>query len=175
MISHLKACAVHGLIAALLALMIVQTFPGAPEWLVGWPRAAAQLTGWHQGTWNLFAPEPDNENHRLRAVIEYHDGEIRHWQSPDWRAQSIGERFVGHRRSEYYDKLRQPFYEPAMPGFVRWLALMERPDAVAAARPKRVEVHADYYEIPDPRWHGWQTPAAPLFDQSTLLYAEEFP
>src|SRR5687767_15400819 len=96
----------NGVIALALALMLVQAWPGVPQWLSWRPQIAADALGLWQGQWAMFTPEPDDENHRLRAVIEYRDGHRVEWYSPNWSTQSSWRRFTGHRESEYYDAVR---------------------------------------------------------------------
>lgn len=166
----------NALIALALGLMLVQTWPGVPYWLSWRPRIVADATGLWQAPWGMFTPEPDDENHRLRATIEYHDGRRVEWQSPTWADESHWQRFTGHRRAEYIDNIRTPYYAPALPGMAAWLARTHRTNFEEAGRPRRVEIHAEYYNIPDPRLNGWKVRSlSPAYEHQTQLYAEDYP
>jgi hypothetical protein len=166
----------NGLIALLLLLMVLQAWPGVPDWLSYHPQRLADLTGLSQSKWGMFTPEPDNENHRLYAVIEYHDGRRVEWHSPDWPQQSNWSRFWSHRECEYYEQMRTPFFSPALPGFAAWLIKTHRQDPSDVGRAKHIEIHAQYYDLRDPRLGGWRIPAGPpVYDQSTELFSEDYP
>jgi hypothetical protein len=176
MLSTLKTRCVNGLIAYWLALLFVQTCPGVPDWLSRRPQILANATGTWQGPWDMFAPNPDSKNHRVRAVIEYHDGNMLHWQSPDWPEQSIGERFVSHRRSGYINALQYIWNREALVGLADWLARTQRHDFTS--RPKSVQIYLDYYVFPDPRLHGWnwQPPeGAVRYEHKALVFQGSFP
>jgi hypothetical protein len=173
---RVRLWATNVVIGLLLALMFVQTFPGVPQWLSWRPRILADLTGTWQNSWGVFTPQPDNENHRLWAVIEYHDGHHAEWHSPEWSEQTHWQRFVGHRRSEYLDSIRDPFNTPALTGFAQWLAKTLREDATGPRRMKHVEIFAKYYNVDDPRIKGWQRrPATPVYANETMIFTEDYP
>lgn len=172
---RLQRWGTNALIASLLALMLLQTMPGVPEWL-GWrPRAIADATGLWQFNWSMFTPDPDNENQRLRATITYHDGQTIEWQSPMWHEQSAWQRFVGHRHSEFFDQLYSPFNGPALPGFARWLAQSQRLNLSEDGRPQHIEIYLETTTIPDPRFGGWQAHRPATYEDVTLLHEEDFP
>ena len=174
--TRLKTWLANGCIAVLLGLLLVQVWPATPEWLSWRPRIVADALGLWQGTWGMFTPNPDSDNHRLRAVIEYYDDVWIEWTSPVFREQSQWERFVGYRRSEYIDEVRTTFNEPGWPGFARWLAKTERPDAAGPSRVKYIGIYVDSYDIPDPRIKGWKRRAdLSTYDRQSLMYSEDFP
>src|SRR5689334_18331305 len=54
------------------------------DWLLSYLLPAAHRTGVSTAPWKMFAPDPDHTNHRLRAKIEYRDGTVVYWRTPDW-------------------------------------------------------------------------------------------
>jgi len=172
---RLRRWGMNALVALVLALMLLETTPGVPQWLSWRPHMLAEGLGLWQFTWSMFTPEPDNENHRLHATIEYYDGHTAQWRSPEYRAESWWQRFVGHRRSEYIDEIHSPWYGPAHPGFARWLTDLHRQDASEAGRPKHIEIYVETTDIPDPRIRGWKPHRPAKFEHETLLFMEDYP
>jgi hypothetical protein len=178
MLSTLKTWFTNSLIALSLVLLLVQTCPGVPYWLSWRPQVLADATGTWQVKWNMFSPDPDRQNHRIRALIEYHDGEVVHWQSPEWPDQSNWERFVGHRRSGYINAVQLPQFKEALPGLAHWLARTHRHNDTQLGRPKLVQIFVDYYDIPDPRLRGWNwrpIEGYARYEHKTLIHQESFP
>jgi hypothetical protein len=168
MLQLLKMCAANAVIVLMLALMVLQAWPGVPYWLSYWPSYAGDLLCLGQGQWTMFAPEPDSENFRLTATIEYADGHVAHWQSPYLPDHTALERFAGHRRSEYHDAIRSS--DAGLPGFAAWLARTERKDG-GTLETKRVEIFLEQHQMPDPRLHGWKMPdGPPIYDRRLELY-----
>src|SRR5438132_1576493 len=99
-LARLRLYALNAFIALILAIVAVDTLPQTPAAV----RAAITPTlvrlGIRQSMWNLFAPEPDKVNTRLRAEIIYRDGERREWHGPDWSRASAWEKWVRHRDVE---------------------------------------------------------------------------
>jgi hypothetical protein len=166
----LKTCCANTIIVVVLALMLLQAWPGVPIWLSWGPTYVADLLGLSQGTWSMFTPDPDNENHRLGAIIEYEDGLIVEWESPYWPDQNSFERFAGHRRSEYIDAMRNSMNSGALDGLAAWLARTQRQDGGTLAT-KRVEIFVKHQDIPDPRLRGWKLrEGPPTYSRRTELY-----
>lgn len=91
-------------IVALLAIVLCDALPFPDEWRAVSVLLANRL-GIGQGRWTMFSP-PDAENDRIRAELTLRDGRtLDIWLSPDLTRQSLWQRFVGHRRSEYLDNL----------------------------------------------------------------------
>ena len=80
------------------------------------------VTGLWQGSWRLFAPNPDKIDTRMTAEISYADGSTRSWQSPDWRDMSSCRKFVNFRAMEYYDTVRRNENSAAWQSLADYLA-----------------------------------------------------
>src|SRR5882672_8245636 len=94
---RLRLYAVNTLIAAILLVVVIDTLPQMPSAVRLALMPLIVRLGINQGTWGLFAPEPDRINTRLRAEITYRDGERREWHGPDWRQITRWDKWVGHR------------------------------------------------------------------------------
>jgi hypothetical protein len=99
---RLKRWLANGVIVVIVVMVLCDAMPFAPD---RWQAAVVPIVnrlGIGQGRWTMFAP-PDGANHRLRAELTLRDGRVLHWHAPDLTQQSVWQRFVGHRRSEYVD------------------------------------------------------------------------
>jgi hypothetical protein len=99
---RIKRWLANGVIVAIVAMVVCDAIPLAPD---TWQAAVVPIVnrlGIGQGRWTMFSP-PDGNNHRLRAELTLRDGSVLHWHAPDLTQQSVWQRFVGHRRSEYVD------------------------------------------------------------------------
>src|SRR5688500_12947717 len=97
---RLKLIAINAFIAAIVAFMLIDSLPQSPQALQLAVQPIVQRIGVHQGPWSMFAPDPDRLNLRMRAEITYRDGQTAEWHSPEWRSQSLGERWTRHRHQE---------------------------------------------------------------------------
>jgi hypothetical protein len=173
-LERLRRLATHAAIVVLLGFMLLQAFPGVPYWLNWRVYELADLAGLTQGTWSMFAPNPDRANHRVRVLIDYADGTKAQWLSPDWQKMGLGKRFVGARHLELIDAIDVSDYSPALDDLADWLARTEA--ASPGAAPRRVEIWLDQAEILDPRINGWQPRSAHLpLDKHTLIFEEDYP
>src|SRR5690554_4728667 len=100
-----RRIALNALIAAFVFILALDTLPQAPPALQQSIQPLLLRLGINQGPWNLFAPEPDKTNTRLRAEIVYRDGESRTWNSIDWTRASAWQKWVGHRHFEWQDHI----------------------------------------------------------------------
>src|SRR6266576_3706970 len=104
-LSRLRLYAVNTFIAAIILVVVIDTLPQSP------PAVRTAISPWlvrlgiRQSVWNLFAPEPDHVNTRLRAEITYRDGERREWRGPEWSKITAWQKWVGHRHVEWYDHI----------------------------------------------------------------------
>jgi hypothetical protein len=168
MFQRFKMWGANAVIVLMLGLMCLQAWPGVPQWLSYWPSYVGDLLCLGQHSWSMFAPDPDSENFRLIADIEYADGHVVHWQSPYLPDQSLLQRFAGHRRSEFADAIRSS--DAGLPGFAAWLARTERKDG-GTLETKRVQIFLEQQRMPDPRLHGWKMPEGPpTYDRRLELY-----
>jgi hypothetical protein len=174
-LARLPRFAVNAFIAVALAVMAIDMLPQSPDalhmalnpWLV--------RIGLNQGMWNLFAPDPDRVNTRLRAEITYRDGEKREWRGPDWAKFSGWEKWVGHRRFEWYDHIVLQNNAGALESWCRYLARTERPDLPDADRGAEVRVIYQQAEIPSAELRPWPSIREPTkFDDGWVLTIEKF-
>jgi len=174
MLPRLRLIGINLLIAAVLALVVIEAIPQSPPAVRAAVQPLTQRVGLAQ-SWNLFAP-PDRMNTRLRAEITYPDGRTAQWRSPDWPKFSPAQRFVMHRRSEWLDQLSTAGNSPAFTSWARFLARSERPDLPDADRGAEVKIIIDESPIASAEirpWTSWRTP--PKFGQATTLAIEKLP
>jgi hypothetical protein len=107
-------------IALFLALVIFDTMPFTPQPLRLRIDLILDVTGWWQGTWSMFTPDPDNQNHRLKIVFAYSDLNTSEWASPEWGDQGVGERFRGSRWTEYFDNIISSQNSAARPAMLNY-------------------------------------------------------
>ncbi len=157
---------VDGFITILLLVFALDMLPCTPDPVRQLMRPLLNTTGLWQGTWGLFAPIPDSRNHRLRADMSYADGTHRVWNSPDWRSQTVWQRFVRHRESEFLEKIPEAENSAAWTGFAQSLVRRESPDRL----PERVELSIRWGDIPPPGdiWPPTTDPAP--FDQERMFF-----
>lgn len=111
----------------LLAWLLVLFVDAAP--LVGdWHKqlrddldAYLDVTGLWQGSWTLFAPDPDKINVAVSAEIIFPDDERLIWQSPKWRELSAWQRFLKFREAEFVDNIRLNQNKGAWPTLADYL------------------------------------------------------
>jgi hypothetical protein len=174
--ARLKLYALNASIAVLLALMLIDTLPQSPIALRLAIQPVLQRLAIHQGPWNMFTPDPDSINLKLRAEVTYRDGEKAEWQSPEWRSQPLTQRWVEHRRQEFCDMIVTQEAAPAWESWAKYLARSLRPDFPEADR--GAEVRITYQEAPVPPaekrpWITWREP--PPFGEAWTLTIEKLP
>src|SRR5882724_4955958 len=173
----LKRCrlyAVNAFIAAILVAVWIDTLPQSPNAVRMAITPLLVRLGIRQGVWNLFAPEPDRVNTRLRAEITYRDGERREWHGPDWSQVSAWEKWIGHRQVEWYDHVALQSGKHAWEPWCRYLARTQRPELADAEN--GAEVRVIYQEAVNPPaderpWPSIRQPAK--FDEGWVLTIEK--
>lgn len=151
---------VNGFVVGLLTLFVLDTMPCTPQPVRQLIQPLLNFSGLWQGQWTLFAPVPDSQNHRLRAEIKFADGTQRIWESPAWTTQSPWRRFVGHRNSEFLEKVWEDSNSPAWTAFAQDLVRRECSLMVAPPEPERVILCVIWSDIPDPTGERWTLPEA---------------
>lgn len=179
--SPTKLAISRGTLADVLIVIVVVVFaldmmPCTPAVIRRGLSPLLNVTGLWQGTWNLFAPVPDFRNHRIRADFYFADGSHRVWTSPDPRSQSAWKRFVGHRESEFLEKVWEDDNSAARPGFAQLLVKEQRRLHPDDGPLSRVELSVIWGDIPPPS-EAWQpVEKAISLDQErvffTLIYPE---
>jgi hypothetical protein len=132
------------------------------DWLATKISPVANLTGISPAPWKMFAPEPDPKNHRLRARIEYRDGTVIQWRSPEWPELSCWQRFWSSRELEYIDRIAYFGTPQRRNAFADYLAVQNRKNPQPEGAPKRVTFVKEEAIIPNPHIAGWVPMAQPL-------------
>jgi hypothetical protein len=170
-----KRYIVNAFIAVAVAVIVIDTLPQCPGAVRRGLTPVLTRLGVNQGYWDLFAPEPDRANTRIRAEITYRDGEKRTWHGPDWAKVSIGEKWAGHRRFEWYDHAVMQSAAPAWEPWCRHLARIARPNFPDAERGAEVQIiYTDAITAPaeERPWATFRTPAK--FEDGWVLTIEKF-
>lgn len=132
------------------------------NWLAMEVSPVADVTGISTAPWKMFAPEPDATNHRLRATIEYRDGAIVSWRSPEWPELSCWQRFCTSRELEYIDKISYNAPADRWFAFADYLAAQNRKNLQPEGAPKRVTFVVEEALIANPHINGWQPMSRPI-------------
>lgn len=122
----------------------------------------ANLSGVATARWSMFAPEPDVTNHRLRAKLEYRDGTVFQWRSPDWPQLSCAKRFWASRELEYMDKLAYNSPPERWFAFADYLAARHRTNPAPEGAPLRVTFVREDAVILNPLVAGWRPMSQPI-------------
>jgi hypothetical protein len=126
------------------------------NWLAMKVSPVADATGISTAPWKMFSPKPDASNHRLRATIEYRDGTIVSWRSPQWPELSCWQRFWTSRELEYIDKISYNGPAERWFAFADYLAAQNRQNPQPEGAPKRVTFVVEEALIANPHIDGWQ-------------------
>jgi|SRR6188768_4393379 len=167
----------NAFIAIVVTVIALDMLPQSP------PAVRRHLTpvlvrlGINQGYWDLFAPDPDRANTRLKAEITYRDGEKREWHGPDWANVSAWEKWVGHRRFEWCDHILLQSAAPAWEAWCRQIARQMRPDLPDAERGAEIQVVYTEAIIPLAEQRPWPSIRQPVGfkDDGMVLTIEKFP
>ena len=174
--SRLRLRACNLLIAAVLALILLDGLPTTPEPLRALIDPAVDRLGIWQGPWHLYSPNPDGQNHRFRAEITYRDGTKHEWRSPGWRDYSPGERFLKHRESEYLDHVWGVANEPAWAPWADHLAGMHRASDQPGSRPREVRMIIEIGDVPPPADGPWlPIEKATDYRDNWVLFTKKYP
>lgn len=166
----LNAC-----IALVVAVIAIDTLPQSPGAIRRGLTPVLTRLGVNQGYWDLFAPEPDRANTRIKAVITYRDGEKRIWHGPDWSKVSIWEKWAGHRRIEWFDHVVMQSSAPAWEPWGRHIARIARPDLPDADCGAEVQIIYTDAITPPAEEHPWTTFRHPAtFEDGLVLTIEKF-
>src|SRR6185436_19019839 len=125
-------------------------------------RPIANGTGVAVYPFSMFAPEPDSTNHRLRAKIEYRDGSVVEWRSPEWPELSCWKRFWSSRELEYIDKLAYFGTSERRFAFADFLAAQNRQNSADEGSPQRVTFVLEEARIESPSVTGWLPKSQPI-------------
>lgn len=132
------------------------------DWLATNLSPVANATGVATSPWTMFAPNPDNNNHRLRATIEYCDGRAIQWRSPDWPQLSCWQRFWNSRELEFIDKIAYNAPSERWFAYADYLAAQNRENLLPEGAPKRVTFVLEEATIGNPNIDGWLPMSQPI-------------
>ena len=116
---------VYGTLIVLGSLMLLDAVPQYTLLhgkLRDWTDPVLDVTGLWQGSWTLFAPEPDHVNVRIGAVITWQNAEDTYWLQPDWHGMTPLGRARHFRQMSYYDNLVKWSNATAWAAFCQHLA-----------------------------------------------------
>jgi len=161
-------------IAAIALIVVIDILPQSPSAVRLAVIPVATRLGIYQGPWTLFAPDPDRTNTQLKAEITYRDGERREWNGPDWRAVSPWEKWIGHRRREWFDHIPMQTGSMAWEPWCRYLARTLRPGFENADRGAEVRVLYREATIPPAERRPWPSVRQSLpFEDDLVLTIEK--
>lgn len=171
---QVRLYATNVFIAAIIMIVVIDTLPQSPSAFRLAIIPIATRLGIFQGPWTLFAPDPDRTNTQLKAEITYRDGERRIWTGPDWRGVSSWEKWVGHRRREWFDHIPMQTGSMAWEPWCRYLAHTERPDFENAGRGAEVRVIYREAHVPPAETRPWPSIRQPTpFEDDLVLTIEK--
>jgi hypothetical protein len=174
--SRLRRAAVNGLIAAVLLLVLIDAAPQSPLALRLAIQPVVQRIGINQEVWGMFTPNPDSINIRWQVEVTYADGKTAEWRTPEWRKQSLWQRFIRQRHQEYCDMLITQDAAPAYEDAARYFARTLRPDLKHADRGATVKITYEEATVPPAAqkpWTTWREP--PPYANSWTLTIERLP
>ncbi len=175
--ARLRTFGISAVIAAFLALIAVDGLPSlglfhdrARRFVEPFLRA----TGLFQGSWTVFAPRVDRENHHLEVHIDYDTGDSRVWRSPVWSELSALDKLTRFREMEYTEQLFGNSTRPLRAAFAHYLARELRP--TDGAKPKKIAV-THHYSVTEPPAEGEEQPLPPPNEHPNVisLYVEQTP
>jgi hypothetical protein len=174
--ARMKLYAINAFIALIVSFIVIDSLPQSPQAVQLAIQPIVRRLGIQQGPWNMFAPTPDRLNLRLQAEITYRDGKKAEWHSPEWRQQTLWQRWVGHRHQEFSEMIVTQEGTPALDPWTRHLARSLRPDLEHADRGAEVKITYREAEVPSPTdkpWKTWREP--PQTGDTWTLTIEKFP
>jgi hypothetical protein len=116
------------------------------------------FTGLWQGSWDLFAPEVDRQNHHIEVIALQSDGNRTVWRSPEWRNLSCFQTFVRIREVEFYDRIRHDWNSPAWPAFADYARRELLPPSETGAPIVEIELVEVVRPLADLRLPARKTP-----------------
>jgi hypothetical protein len=171
---QLKRWTARGIIVAVLVLVVCDALPLIPDDVRLWSSPVTRRLGIDQDQWNMFSP-PDGMNHRMWAELTLRDGRLVEHPFPDLTRQSVWQRFVGHRRSEYVDNaiIHGQQHPAVWEGLADYLA---RQYAGTGGGVSRIRIIVELSTIPPPAGSNWQRRAEEIpFDDQRVVYRRKYP
>jgi hypothetical protein len=168
---------INGGIVLLLGLMVLQGMPLNMNAANGGARYIADWLGIGHETWNLYAPEPDRQNHRLTAEIMSDENYVlAHWSSPHWPDLSPAQRFRMHRWTEYYDNVWMNDHSACWSPLSRHIYRTAKIPPAEDNQPRQVRLIREWNFLPEPKGDRWPKPVPPeTYTDSHVLHIEPLP
>ena len=123
-------------IAAMVIDVLPPTFPAlsSPKQYLS---SILNRVGLWQGQWVMFSPNPVLNNAYITAEIEDTNGNIKYWDSPDWKKASTSEKFLRFRHMNFYNRIHLPGNSLAVNDFVNHLVRTDFPIVIKKLKLER--------------------------------------
>lgn len=177
-LTKVRTVLLNGFISVLLVLMLLQGLPLNMPAATVHCRYVADWIGIGHQPWNMYAPFPDSQNHRLTAQLMSSDEHVvATWTSPEWRKQSTYERFWGHRWAEYYDHVWMNHNADLWPALAQHIVKETPLESSEDPEPlKQVKLIAETKSLSPPAGAHWPRPIPPEgYDDNWVLSIEPLP
>lgn len=126
------------------------------------------MTGLWQGSWELFAPEPDHVNVRIGAIVTWKDHTEFLWLQPDWHSMSPLEKSRSFRKMSWFDGLWKSSNSAAWEPFCRHLAAEQSRQSIREVFMLRLFQDRDVIPAQHVKWRSAYS--APQYTSTSLLY-----
>lgn len=175
--ARLRTFGISIAIAAFLALIAIDGLPSLGLFHDRARRLVEPLlrgTGLFQGSWTVFTPRVDRENHHLEVQIDYDTGDTRIWRSPAWTELSPLDKLTRFREMEYTEQLFGNSTRPLRAAFAHYLSRELRPRD--GAQPRKITI-THHYAVIEPPAEGDAQPLSPSREHPNVisLYVEQAP
>lgn len=156
-------------IAVFLTACVIETIPSyspIQKTLKKTIDPVLDATGLWQGTWNLFAPNLDQENHWIEMEFVLEDGSIDLRRSPHWDEISSPRKFLHAREIEFYDRIRDSANQAAWTSYANFL--VRQYSDTTQTHPAEIHLYQCIRKIPAP---GMSETAV----ERSLIYSHSIP
>jgi hypothetical protein len=114
-----------------------------------WIDPALDVLGIWQGSWTVFTPTVDRENHHIEAYLDYDPGGSVQWRTPQWRQASAWEKLVRFREMKYSEQVNATTNPAVRQAFADFLADELRPVREAVPTSIVITYHSSFVEPPE--------------------------
>ena len=88
--------------------------------------ATLKKLGLDQGQWNLFAPNLDKTNVKIKVDYQFENASKNKWVSPNWKNYSRLQKFRYHRHIAFYNNIRLDLNKKLWPNYAEHLKKLSR-------------------------------------------------
>jgi hypothetical protein len=123
-ISRLKKTAASLMLSVLLPVMCIDASPELTLYhrqAKNWVDPITDILGIWQGSWSLFAKNPDRLNTRVTWICTLEGGDTFEGSSPHWEDLNLWQRWTHFRSMEFFDAIRADKNRAAWKGFAHFL------------------------------------------------------